>query len=183
MEAFLQRELFAGERLLWSGKSASGLVLRPIEFFLIPFSLLWAGFAVFWNVSVWATPAGWDFKLFGVPFLVMGVYITVGRFLHDAWLRRRLLYAVTDRRVLVIRRGALSNVRSLDLQRLPAISLTEARDGTGSIRFGGSDWSFARMNFGLWVPALSPNPQFLRIADARRVYNLVQAQAAPRSAA
>jgi hypothetical protein len=64
----VQRKLLPGERVLWEGRPSTGLILRPIEAFLIPFSLLWFGSFVYWEVSVWAAGAPISFKLFGLPF-------------------------------------------------------------------------------------------------------------------
>ena len=41
------RQLLSDEGIVWEGKPYSGLVFRPIEAFLIPFSLAWGGFALF----------------------------------------------------------------------------------------------------------------------------------------
>lgn len=43
----LRRMLLAGERVLWEGQPYTGLILRPIEAFLIPFSLLWEALLYF----------------------------------------------------------------------------------------------------------------------------------------
>ena len=170
-------DLLPGERKLWEGHPSSGLILRPVEVFLIPFSLLWGGFALFWNVSVWTSGPGapLPFKLFGLPFLVAGLYFIIGRFWVDARLRRRLRYLVTDRRVLILKDGTVGS-KSLDIKRLPALEFDERSDGTGTIRFGSSDW-FSGRNFGLWQPTFDQTPQFIRIPDARHVYDLIQAQA------
>ena len=67
--------------------------------YLIPFSLFFFGFAVFWLTSVARQGAPGFFYLWGVPFVAIGLYMLVGRFFFDAWLRRDLRYAVTDRRI------------------------------------------------------------------------------------
>lgn len=179
MDDDLQRTLLPGERMLWKGKPCKGLIFRPIEAFLIPFRLLWGGFAVFWNFGVWSTDqniSALPFKLFGLPFIIAGLYITFGRFLIDMRLRRRLQYAVTDRRVLIYKRGGSSTSKSVDIKRLPSIELNQRSDGSGTIRFGAAMSLFNGRNFGIWQPTFDATPQFLCIPNVRSVYELIQKQ-------
>lgn len=175
----LRRTLLAGERILWEGQPNTGLILRPIDIFLIPFSLFWAGFAVFWNAMAWTggqNSADLTFRLFGLPFLIAGLYITFGRFLIDAAIRKSLRYAVTDRRIVVYKDGRGSTLKSVDIQRLPSIDLSERSDGSGTIRFGAAMTLFNGQDFGIWQPTFSATPQFLRIPNVRFVYELIQKQ-------
>jgi hypothetical protein len=48
----IRSEVMRGERLAWVGRPRGGLRLRGSDACLIPFRLTWAGFAVFWKVSV-----------------------------------------------------------------------------------------------------------------------------------
>ena len=57
MEDIIRPQLLRDEHIAWEGRPYTGLILRPMELFLIPFSLLWGGFALFWNASVWMTDA------------------------------------------------------------------------------------------------------------------------------
>lgn len=170
----VRTQLLPDEKIIWEGKPFSGILFRPIEVFLIPFSLLWAGFAVFWNASVWQTDADLFFKLFGLPFLIAGLYVTVGRFLLDMSARKATTYFVTNRRV-VISRG--SKLKSLDIKRLPSLEFDERLDGSGTIRFGASNGFFSGgNNFGIWQPTSDPTPQFIRVARVRSLYDLIQKQ-------
>ncbi len=169
-------ELFPGERIAWQGQPYPGLIFRPMEVFLIPFSLVWGGFALFWNASVWTTDADLSFKLFGLPFLLVGLYVTVGRFLIDTNIRKKMTYFVTNKRILIEKRGGMMKTKSMDISRIPALELDERSDGFGTIRFASSGGWFSGSNFGIWQPTFDPTPQFIRIADVRSVYQLIQKQ-------
>lgn len=168
--------LLPGERIAWEGKPYSGPIFRPVEVFLIPFSLVWGGFAAFWNASVWTANADLSFKVFGLPFLAIGLYFTFGRFLLDASLRKKMTYFVTNKRILIDKRGRGSSTKSLDINRLPALEFDERSDGSGTIRFGASGGWFMSNNLGIWQPTFDPTPQFMRIPNVRSVYELIQKQ-------
>lgn len=155
---------------------------------LVPFSLMWGGFAIFWNAMVWFAPADrssgggpdWFFKLWGLPFLIIGLYMIAGRFIHDAQIRKKMFYAISDHRVLILRGSKLT---SLDIHRLPRLELTEHGSGSGTVAFeAGNSSSFAGMNgFSGWLPALGTGAQFYRIENARKVYELARDAARARS--
>jgi hypothetical protein len=91
------REISGGERVLWSGQPRQGIVFRGADLFLIPFSLFWCGFAIFWEWSaVQAPKAPSFFSLFGIPFVAVGLYLVVGRFFVEEKQRSRTFYAVTN---------------------------------------------------------------------------------------
>ena len=45
-----------GERVLWQGQPDVRAYSLRGAWFLIPFSLMWGGFAIFWEVTVIRTP-------------------------------------------------------------------------------------------------------------------------------
>ena len=172
----LNERLLAGERILWSGRPAQGFLLTSRDAALIPMSLLWGGFAVFWETMVVTqqkTPG--FFALWGIPFVLIGLYFIVGRFLLDAWIRSGMLYAVTDKRILISRSGPFAKFTAVSLDRLPDASITENSGGRGTIRFGEPAPLWGRRNsFASWTPSLDPTPQFIAIEDARSVFDQVQ---------
>ncbi len=58
----LQEYLDSNERLIWVGQPKKGIQFRAVDLFLIPFSLAWCGFAIFWVIS--ASKASVFFALF-----------------------------------------------------------------------------------------------------------------------
>lgn len=179
-----QPYLMSGERILWFGQPKQGLALSAKDALLIPFSLMWGGFAIFWNAMLWLEPFGsnspsdsdWFFRLWGLPFLAMGIYLIVGRFIHDAHIRKTTHYAVSDQRIMKLRG---SKITSLDIHRLPCLEFSQGRDGTGTLAFEPSSiMSWGGMNgLSWWVPSSGTTMQFFRVQNAQTVYELVQTQA------
>ncbi len=167
----ISQYLAKGESLNWSGTPRQGVVLRPSDALMIPFSLLWAGFAFFWETSVFRDGAPTFFVLWGIPFVLMGLYITVGRFFHDAARRAKTEYGVTDQRIIIAGpRGALT---SLELATLGEVNLTTKSDGSGTIVFGPSNL-MTTMYAGTAWPGVKQPPSFDVIPDARRVYEIIR---------
>jgi hypothetical protein len=178
-ESFAGR-LLPGERVLWSGRPATGLLLTSTDYFAVPFSLLWTLFAVAFVGMAGFREGGVASVLFGAVFVGAGGFATVGRFIVDAWLRGGTRYAVTNRRVLILRSRPFPDFTAAALDRLPQARLRERRDGRGTLRFGAEReaFGFGRGALSAWLPSLDPTPQFLLINDARHVFELVQRGAA-----
>jgi hypothetical protein len=166
-----------GEKLLWSGAPAQGLLLTGRDWFMIPFSLLWGGVVSF---ALFTTVVRRQIDPFTLVFLsvfaLMSLYIVAGRFLLDAWVRRQTSYAVTNKRILISRSAPFASFTSVRLDRLPDMSLSERADGRGTIRFGPQQPWFGTGSggFSAWMPALDPTPQFIAIENARSVFDQIQ---------
>ncbi len=138
-----QSELQSGESLLWSGPANPGrsaMSALPAALFGIPF----AGFAfVSMNTAYRNThnlanhhsalPGAFSaFPLFALPFLLIGV----GVFLMPLWvyLRGRSgVYAVTNRRVMLISGTTTRRVRSIVPTDIAEVDHRERPDGTGDV--------------------------------------------------
>jgi hypothetical protein len=173
--------LLKGEKIVWWGQPAQGLLFTSKDWFMVPFSLMFAGFAVFWESSVLsATNSPTFMRLWGVPFLLVGLYLVVGRFLVDAWVRRGITYAVTDKRILILRSGPSTKFTAMTFDQLPSVNLTEHRAGRGTIRFGQEQSPWSNHGYSSASPAFDPTPQFIAIEDARRVFEHIQTELAKR---
>ncbi|HEX8366536.1 MAG TPA: hypothetical protein VF603_14740 [Allosphingosinicella sp.] len=183
--AALRQWLMPGERLLWAGQPKQGLLLRSADVYLVPFSLFFVGFALVWNQSVWGTgDTPFLFAIAGAALLLGAAYVSLGRFLADAVVRAKLLYAVTDRRIVILRRSPWSRIRALDLSYLPVLELQLSGGGRGTIIFDVPPdsrwWSHAQQPE--WTPALSKAARFLEIEGATAVYDLISRECERRRA-
>jgi hypothetical protein len=171
-ERLLRPYLRPDERLVWTGAPQRGLVLTGQDIFLVPFSLLWGGFALFWEAMVLMSGGPGFMALFGIPFVLIGLFMIFGRFLVDAMIRRGMVYGLTDRRAIVLRRAFGESVSTTSLG--GDIGL-DRHGSVGTVRFGAQPSMFgfgASMGWSIWIPSLSPVLRFLRIPDADRVYAL-----------
>src|SRR4051794_33396404 len=134
-------DLFAGERVLWDGTPTKFPVFDRGDVFLVPFSLLWCGFAIFWTIGAIGSGGPTPFAIFGLFFIMIGLYFVFGR-LIARWMRLRgTTYTVTDRRVIVISTAfGRRREKSAYLNTLPPPVLTKGTDMTGTITFGTSTW-------------------------------------------
>jgi hypothetical protein len=169
-------ELNPGERIIWSGQPQQGLMLRPADIFMIPFSIMWGGFAIFWEFNVIASDAPFFFKLWGIPFVLIGLYMIFGRFFVDMAQRGKTYYALTSERVIILSGLFNQNVKTLRLNQLPEINISTRSNGKGTITFGASHpmaWMYSGSSF--------PNmgrynfaPSFEMIDDAKTVYQQIK---------
>lgn len=178
--AALQGYLLPGERLTWTGRPPAGVRLTGKDALFIPFSLVWGGFALFWEAMVLSQAltnpeVPWIFPLFGVPFVVIGLYLIAGRFWADAWLRSRTLYALTDRRALVLRTAFGARLTSSPLS--GPVRLARQSGARGTLEFGAPN-PLAAMGGAFWPPGFTyftGATAFEDIPDVMQVYALATA--------
>src|SRR5262249_19836926 len=176
----LRSQIGPAEQVLWAGRPPAGVRLRGSDAFLIPFSLLWGGFAIFWETMVIIGGHSVFFVLWGVPFVLLGLYFMFGRFLVDAEQRENTVYAVTSQRILIVSGVIRSKVTSLDLATLTDLSLTEHRSGGGTITFGRGQ-AMDRFNWWAWpgMGGWQLVPSFELSTGARAVYELIRSAQQP----
>jgi len=130
-----------GEPLLWSGRPDPRVLFGRGDLLLVPFTVLWGSFAVFWNVMVWRTHAPIFLRLWGIPFLLVGLYVIIGRFFIKRNRKRRLEYALTRSRALIC--DSRGGVRDVPLAHVP-IEQSPSRDGRHlTVTFGTSPTSWS----------------------------------------
>jgi hypothetical protein len=161
------------------------VVFHRQDVYLIPFGLFWGGFAIFWEylaAGSLAYSAGhhsqksdpqWFFVFWGIPFVLIGQYVMWGRFVYDAWLKKRTHYAVTDRRVLVVQDAWGRRMSAAYLDSVPAVHREHGPERIGSLLFGFPE-PVRRDGWQIWnAMSIRRVPVFVDIEDVDEVYRLV----------
>jgi hypothetical protein len=123
-----------GEQIRWAGQPDPRVLFTPADGFLVPFSFMWGGFAVFWEILAIAGGAPTFFALWGIPFVLIGLYFIVGRFIYKKRRKLTTVYGLTDSRAIVS-----SSERSFDDMPLMGtpMRINRSRDGRHvSVIFG-----------------------------------------------
>jgi len=113
------------ERVLWRGGPDPEVTFGPEDKFLIPLSLMWGGFAAFWEIGVSEVGSGLG-SIVGIPLVVIGLYLIFGRFAYKRWTRRHTRYAISDQRIIVTRHAG-RHVQSM--ARVDPFQITRRRGG------------------------------------------------------
>ncbi len=165
---WINAEILPGEVVLWKGTPSSKQLLTAADIFLIPFSIVWCAFAIFWESAV-IIDGPVIFKFFGLPFVFVGLYISFGRFIHQKYILDRTYYALTDKRALFYRNGKIA---SCDYTKENFIQLKTSKNGLGTISFGQNDNRFnsADWVFGNFKSGFS---EFVNITDAQTVHRII----------
>lgn len=172
-----QSELESGETLSWAGTAdprRAAISAIPAIFFGIPF----AGFALFWMWEAYRATnimnrgshnsftSGFSvFSLFGLPFLLIGLAITLSPLW--AFLKgKSTVYAVTNRRVMVITGTSNRSVKSYTPADISSVEHRERPDGSGDVVLMTN--TFQRMNNNVSTQmkvALCGIPNVKQVAD------------------
>lgn len=136
----LKQELHPDETVVWHGWQLGRL--DPRSFMIYVFAIPWTAFSVMWTVFAAAAVhgaaeqdpglIGWAFPLFGLPFIVIGAGMLVAPF-WPALQQGRVLYVVTDSRVLKLSLGRALTVTTVPADRIGLAERREHRDGTGML--------------------------------------------------
>lgn len=136
----LERELGPDEEVVWHGWQLARV--QPRMFLIYVFAIPWTAFSLLWTGLAAAAIMGagedgpgligWAFPLFGLPFIAIGLWMLAGPFL-PLFVRGRVLYVVTDRRVLRLSYWRELAVKAVPAERIGLAERQEKPDGTGTL--------------------------------------------------
>lgn len=129
------RYLRVDEEILWWGQPHPYHLLSVADIFMIPFSLLWGGFAYFWEFLVITSGAPPLFVLWGIPFVLIGSYMIFGRFIHNYLIRRNMYYAITDQRLIILRKFLSEKAYFMPIEKAEIRGQSYGWGDVGTIQF------------------------------------------------
>src|SRR5262249_28947748 len=181
-ETALRQELAADEQLIWAGQPQRWVRLQFGDLLVMAFALgtVWLGVGMMTMSSGPANlPIGVIGLLPGMFTVSLALRLRLYRFGVDALRLRRTCYGVTDRRI-IIRTGLLGRkVKSVRLQTMKQITMSDNGSGIGTIIFGPAPPWYAHWGLRGWWRALDAAgvASFQLIDRVGEVYNIIfQAQ-------
>lgn len=162
------------ERITWAGQPQQGIVFQSKDWFLIPFSLIWCSISFTW--IIFAAQSSPFFALFGIPFVIIGLILLVGRFFIDSRTRSRTYYAITNERILIKVEGSKDSLTTVTISADTAVRLhlkNGSPNDVGTIYF--SDLlAFLKDSNQPQLKSFSKSTySFFRIPNASKVHRLI----------
>ncbi|WP_158847010.1 hypothetical protein [Saccharothrix deserti] len=175
-----QVDLHPGEHVLWAGAPTRFPVFNRADLLMVPFSLAWSGFTIFWLAAVTRSGGSDFFLAFGWFFVLMGLHLVFGRLLVRWLALRSSTYTITNRRVVVTTSGLRGRKeRSAYLRDLPPPVLSRGDVPVDTISFGGHgvlDELRAEQSMFSLIGSRSPGPYLpllVEIDNARHVRDVL----------
>jgi hypothetical protein len=173
-DSALRSHLDFGEHIIWTGRPKQGIIFKTNDWGMIPFSLLWGGFAVFWEYTALKEGAPFFFALFGVPFVLIGLHMIIGRFFYDSIRRKNTIYGLTNNRIIILSGILSKTIKSIDIKTITNLTVNEKPDGSGTINLG-PDIPFSDMYRETGLPGMRSkiSPTIEMINDVKKVYRQI----------
>lgn len=171
-----------GEQVLWTGRPSSTRPFVPADAVLIPLTAVWASAVLVVVLGPLLHGGPGIIALFGAPFVLVGAYITVGRFFVRVRRLAATTYTITDQRVIVQVSWPRPHTRTSYLSRLDPPVIAVGKDGsTGDLAFGALPTMMETIDAGLAQSrGPGPAPIVLRsIENVRIVRDLIVAAQRP----
>lgn len=174
------KELLSGEALLWSGKPNPSILFARMDFVFIPLYTAWFAIMLYFIITR-ANTTGELYIVFS-PFILAGLYLTAGRFLYKRLIKKRFVYAITDKRLLFAAfnaKGQCKRLKSLELKQVHNSSIEMSGTTTGTLQFGCFPlYEGAMVNTGIDLYLCNNKDGFIAffdIDDVVKVYNIYKA--------
>lgn len=176
-----------GEHILWQGQPVPGIDWSQLFGPQTIVGAVFTGFSMFWMaasammISTGDTPFPFNlFPLFGLPFLLIGLFMLFGHVLLDAYVRRGTWYSVSTRQFFIARniygRKRLEAVR---IANVSEVKLLDETPGSVIVEVERPLGFHTSQRPGRGVGGMATERQtyrLARIAEARQVWQMLRDQ-------
>lgn len=164
--------LDVNEDVVWCDKPAKKFVFTSADIFTTLFGAVWLSFSVFWVFSAYMSTESTDgtfniFPLFGIPFVVVGLYLLLFRHIVSFAKRKNMVYALTNKRALIVHTGKRQYVQEYRYENISNIQMKCDDNDIGSIFFLTGE---VRYNNGR---SYSSTSGIFGIKDTKKVYKIL----------
>ena len=170
VQKYLESKLLNGEEVLWYGQPPKGFLLRRSDWFYIPSSLIFAFGVAFVDYKMLVQSIYFGLFLNSL-FMLISIYVTLGRFYTDFVYRKNSYYILTNLRVLIPNFKNGKDGFELSLSDLKGIYLNKKSNEYGNITFGAKEFS-ATIPGMVW-PGCKPVPWFENVEKSNELYRLI----------
>lgn len=129
-------ELATDEKILWEGKPKQGIIFRYTDIALIPFSIFWTLAALIFELISLQSNVPIYLSLIGIPFLLIGLFLLIGRYVLDIKRRKNISYCITNRRIIIKAEKLKSTAHSYQMTAIPRITIKNKSRKFGTIILG-----------------------------------------------
>ena len=185
-KTIIQNELLNNEDVIWHGAPYLAKHFIKFDIFFIPFSVFWLILLIHMLSGILINIT--DFHPIGiillipvsVAFMIFGLYFVFGRFIMKRSIKKRTIYAITNKRILVIRmslNGAIKKVSSREINSISDESVSCDNNGIGTISFGAIPIWSANLYTDINMGTLTDSDNngiivFYDIEDCMHVFNM-----------
>ncbi len=169
--------LAPGETIQWHGKSEKKKMITYSDYMYIPFSIMWLGFVGLWEYKIIEVQYPWAFHLIGIPMLVAGLYMAIGRFFFKAYKKKTSCYVITNKRVIETFEDSRLGYREKPIHEIGRMVRFVEKDGVGTLVFDDVNPAYImKLNDGMEPFRMKTKKiiGFYDVKDSETLYALIQ---------
>ena len=138
----IEMELDRDENLIWADVPVSVFNHALTAIPIMLFGIVFFSFSLFWVIAAMEmVPSSaefyllhYAFPLFGIPFVLVGLMMLLSP-IWQIFKSRNMIYALTDRRLIIRETMPFKNIRSWPLDSIGKLSRNGTADGPGDLYF------------------------------------------------
>lgn len=170
-------KLMPEETIEWHGKSERKKMIGYSDYMYIPFSIMWLGFICVWEYNVIVVQYPLVFHLLGVPMLLAGLYMTIGRFIYKVYKKKNSCYIITNQRVIETYEDPRLGYKEKAIKEIGRMVRFIEKDGVGTLVFDDINPAYImKLNDGM-EPFRRRTKKvigFYDVKEAEKLYEMIQ---------